>query len=344
MNGFRKLSLAGLGALALSCNGVQVRDVPAFKGLTDAAHTLGSGKEDDAECVKLNAPPSEEEEYTLGGAIALNWVNRGNGLVPLDSNEKLVRYINIVGKNLGAQSSRPLLTWTFGVLQTDQAFNAFSAPGGYVFVTRELLRGVENEAQLAGVLAHEIAHVTNRDVLKQYTATKVAECQRAATANRYSKAGQQLGVNVNMSWTESLVSIAKDGGLLDPKRYPQVFAGLTDAVVDKLINGGLSEEQEYAADAEAVRLMVSAGYDPREYLDFLAKLPDNSTVFSHHPRKVERRKRLVALLKENPNSPKKDPNAQEEFPEFAPGSAGLVQPPLPPEFASLKKTAAQAKP
>ncbi|MFL5347859.1 MAG: M48 family metalloprotease [Hyalangium sp.] len=337
MNGFGKLFIAGLGALALSCTGVHVRELSEFKGLTDAADTLSSSKDDEAQCVKLNALPSEEEEYTLGGAIALNWVSRGNGLVPLNQNEKLVRYINVVGKNLGAQSSRPLLTWTFGVLQTDQTFNALSAPGGYVFVTRGLLRGVENEAQLAGVLAHEIAHVTGRDVLKHYTETKVAECKRAAGVNRFRKAGQQAGLNVNLNGAEALLSIAKSGGPFDPKLYPQVFAGLADSVVDTLVNGGLSENEEFAADAEAVRLMVSAGYDPQEYLDFLAKLPDNSTVFSHHPRKVDRRKRLVTFIRENQNS-------QGGFSEFAPGTEGLVQPPLPPEFASVKKTAAQDRP
>ncbi len=218
-------------------------------------NTLTDSKGDEAECEKLNALPSEEEEYALGGAIALNWVQRGGGLVPLDKNEKLVRYLNVVGKNLGAQSSRPLLRWTFGILQTEDSFNALSAPGGYVFVTLGLLRGVENEAQLAGVLAHEIAHVTGKHVLNRYTETKVEECKSAARAHRFEKAGEQAGIHVNMSVANELFSLAKSGGgSLDLGHHPNLLAGLTDNLVDKLANGGLDEKDEFAADAEAVRL------------------------------------------------------------------------------------------
>src|SRR5438067_1721138 len=97
------------------------------------------------------------EERALGGAVALNWVHRSTGLL-LEGKEavELNRYLNQVGKNLALQSERPGLEWTFGVLNTDEV-NAYSAPGGYVMLSRGLLRLIESEAALAGVLAHEIA-------------------------------------------------------------------------------------------------------------------------------------------------------------------------------------------
>jgi hypothetical protein len=335
-----KLSIVGLGALALSCSTGRVNEFThELGGIVPGSKSAAERQEAHAECQKLNALPSDEEEYTLGGAIALNWVDQGGGLLPLEPNAKLVRYLNVVGMNLGAQSSRPLMQWTFGILQSEESFNAISAPGGYIFVTRGLLRGVENEAQLAGVLAHEIAHVTSRHVLNRYTKLKVEECeQEGEPFNTLKKAGQRVGSSLAQKATNKLRALGKSGGgPLDLNHHIDLLTGLTDTLVDKVVNGGLDEQDEYAADAEAVRLLVSAGYDPQEYVHFLDKLPEKARVLAHHPRKADRRKRLEALLNANPEN-------KNDFPEFAAGTEGLVQPPLPPEFASVKGPGAPGKP
>jgi predicted Zn-dependent protease len=74
---------------------------------------------------------------------------------------KLNRYINLVGGAVASFSDEPGLSWRFAALNSQEA-SAFSAPGGYVFVTTGLLSRLKTEAQLAGILGHEIAHVTRR--------------------------------------------------------------------------------------------------------------------------------------------------------------------------------------
>ncbi|MFY0577747.1 M48 family metalloprotease [Cystobacter fuscus] len=111
--------------------------------------------------------------------------------------------LNKIGGNLAAQSSRPHLPWVFGVLQSE-GVNAVSGPGGYVFVSEGLLARLDNEAQLAGVLAHEIAHITGKHALNEYQDYLVGQCENSAkveegsayqeaTARAVSKAGQRLG-------------------------------------------------------------------------------------------------------------------------------------------------------
>jgi predicted Zn-dependent protease len=322
---FWKPLVAGLSTLALACS-----VVPA---------TSRQAKQERAECQKLAEPSSVEEEYALGGAVALNWVQRGGGLVPLQSDEKLVRYINVVGKNLGAQSQRPTLRWTFGVLQSTESFNAISAPGGYIFVTRGLLQGVENEAQLAGVLAHEIAHITGKHVLTRYGKLKVSQCEQAVNSRENNKLMSKLGIDVTPQFSSELNGVLGQwNGVLDLNHHLELLGNFADSAVRDLSENGLDKGEEYAADEEAVRLLVSAGYDPREYLEFLAKIPDGRNSFAKHPKKVDRVKRLVALLEKSPSS-------SEGFPEPLADTEGLVQPPLPAEFtASVKGSSARATP
>jgi peptidase M48-like protein len=336
--------VAGLGTLALSCASVRNLPIPTGQFIQSAGTAMGE-LIDPAECKKLAVPPSVEEEYALGGSVALNWVQRGGGLLgskkkteaklPQDTEEeKLVRYINIVGRNLGAQSSRPTLRWTFGVLRTTESFNAVSSPGGYVFVTLGLLRGVENEAQLAGVLAHEIAHITSKHALTRYTEVKQKQCGLAVRAKTVANV---VGLFLSAQAVKDLLASLQQGdGTLDLDNHVELLGGLADASVDALVEKGFGKEDEFAADEQAVRMLMSAGYDPREYIEFLGKIPDSGSSFSNHPRKADRVKRLVALLK-NGNS------SGEGFPELAANPEELAQPPLPPEFASVKGTVARGK-
>jgi beta-barrel assembly-enhancing protease len=333
-----KLSVVGLGALTLSCAGVQVRNTPNGPRLlvNDSKADAPSGKEDRSDCDKLGALPSDAEEYALGGSIALTWVQRNGGLVSLGDkdNEKLVRYLNVVGKNLGAQSSRPELKWTFGILQNEKSFNALSAPGGYVFVTLGLLRGMDNEAQLAGVLAHEIAHVTKRHVLTRYTETKVKVCKVNSVVSGVMKT---VAVSSDRTLADELLSLSRRGGSLNLDEHPELLESMTDKVIGGLDKLGVGKDEEFAADEEAIRLLASAGYDPREYLDVLAKIPERGNSFANHPSKSDRVKRVVAAINAKPDS-------NDGFQEFAAGTEGLVQPPLPPEAALAKGAVAHDKP
>ncbi len=334
-------SVAGLGLLTLSCAGMRLPSVPkAPRDIARAVETAGHALHDSSECEKLNADIAVSEEYALGGSVAINWVQRGGGLMmENDAGRKLHHFVNLVGRNLAAQSPRPTLKWTFGVLQDTEAFDAVSAPGGYVFVTRRLLQGVENEAQLAGVLAHEIAHITGKHALARYGEVKVKQCKTAVALKRGGELGRQSGADFTPASVDALLGTLRQGsgGLLDLDRHPELLTKLTDEAVDSIVENGFGKEDEFAADELAVRLMVSAGYEPQEYVRFLGKIPDSRGVFSNHPRKADRVKRLTALLEAGKKQ-------GEDFPELPTGTAGLAKPPLPAEFTVVKSTVAGGKP
>ena len=108
---------------------------------------------------------SVEDEIRIGRQVAGDLL----GAAPLVKDDTLQRYVNTVGRWVATQSKRDELDWHFGVIESDD-INAFAAPGGYIFVTKGLYKRLNNEAELAGVLAHEIAHVTKKhhlDLLKK---------------------------------------------------------------------------------------------------------------------------------------------------------------------------------
>ena len=105
--------------------------------------------------------PSQAEEIALGREITGNIL----GAAPLVKDEALQTYVNQVGRWVASQSERADLPWKFGVIESAD-LNAFAAPGGYVLITKGLYQKFTNEAQLAGVLGHEIAHVVKKHQLK----------------------------------------------------------------------------------------------------------------------------------------------------------------------------------
>ena len=105
--------------------------------------------------------PSREEEIALGRNITGSLL----GAAPLVKDDALQQYVNKVGRWVASQSERADLPWKFGVIESSD-LNAFAAPGGYVLITKGLYQKLTNEAQLAGVLGHEIAHVVKKHQLK----------------------------------------------------------------------------------------------------------------------------------------------------------------------------------
>jgi predicted Zn-dependent protease len=105
--------------------------------------------------------PSEAEEISIGRDVAARLL----GAAPLVDDPALQRYVNQVGRWLALQTERPDLPWQFGVLESPN-LNAFAMPGGTIFITRGLLQRMRSEAELGGVLGHEIAHVLRKHHLK----------------------------------------------------------------------------------------------------------------------------------------------------------------------------------
>ncbi|HEY8251737.1 MAG TPA: M48 family metalloprotease [Burkholderiales bacterium] len=103
----------------------------------------------------------EPEEIAIGKDVA----SRLLGAAPLVADARMQRYVNHVGRWVAAQTERADLPWHFGVLDSPNV-NAFAVPGGTIFITRGLLDRMRNEAELAGVLGHEVAHVLRKHHLK----------------------------------------------------------------------------------------------------------------------------------------------------------------------------------
>lgn len=187
---------------------------------------------------------------------------------------ELQRYVNEIGQRLARNSHRPNLPWTFTVVD-QPAVNAFALPGGFIYLTRGILPFLGNEAQLAGVLGHEIAHVTARH-----------------SAQAYSRAtGAGLGV--------TLLSI------FVPEARP--FQGLTETAVGLLfLKHGRDAENE--ADDFGAQYTAKGGWDPRGVagmLNTLARLDEASgsrrgvpNWLSTHPAPADRVQRVNALVEE----------------------------------------------
>ena len=195
------------------------------------------------------------------------------GAAPLAADEGLQRYVNHVGRWLASQTERPDLPWQFGVLEAPQ-LNAFATPGGFIFVTRGLLARMRNEAELAGVLAHEIAHVLQKHHLKAIQ--KAAQLELANTA---------------------VVTLTRqDSGAL--RREKLLSAG------SEIFQRGLDKSDELEADRLGAVIAARGGYDayglPAVLQTLQAMNPEDSglaLMFKTHPAPAER---LDALEKLQP--------------------------------------------
>jgi len=180
-------------------------------------------------------PP--EEEITIGG----NLISGLLGAAPLVEDQALQQYVNDVGYWIASRSSRKDLPWTFGVIDSS-GINAFAAPGGYVVITLGLYNLLENEAQLAGVLAHEIAHVVRKHHLEALQKSMQREF-----------------------WTELTIIAASD------KEDSRKMEKLVNAGV-QIYAIGLDRKDEFDADLRGVVLAARAGYDPFALLDVLTTI------------------------------------------------------------------------
>ncbi len=324
-------SLIGLSVLVASCGGPSRAARPALSQ-ENANRTLKLARElaeTTRKCEALRAQVTVGEEYALGSAVAMHWVRQGGGLMlASEPEQRMHRELNLIGQNLAAQSARPTLEWTFGVVEDPEVVNAASAPGGYVLVTRGLLRAVDSEAQLAGVLAHEIAHVVLKHAMTRYDEVKIGQCKVAANIRFSQRMFRQVNQDIMPPELLRLLDTLESTGVLPLDKDPSLLERLTEPLVEQLVQEGHAHEDEFAADAMALQLIASAGYDAREYIAFLGKLPEGRG-YAHHPSPRERQERLVALLDA--------PRGPDEFPSFPVPARGSAKRSLPVEFAAATR-------
>ena len=177
---------------------------------------------------------SEAQEISVGRELDAQ-VRQEMGLY---ANDELQRYVQELGMRLARSSQRPNLPWSFAVLDSP-AVNAFALPGGFIYITRGILPYLDNEAQLVGVLGHEIGHVTARHSAQQYTRGM----------------GASLGVLV--------------GSIFVPQMRP--FGDLAQGSIGVLFLK-FGRDDELQADALGAEYAAGGGWDPDEVPAFLTTL------------------------------------------------------------------------
>lgn len=201
---------------------------------------------------------SDDEEENFGTQIHNELVNSGQ--IRLYRNKRVKNYVTQIGDRLAAQSSRPDLDWVFSVVD-DDSINAFATMGGRVYINTGLMTTAENEAELASVIGHEIAHITEKHAIEQMKTQ--ARNQGILTA-----AGLEQSQIVQLG-----VAIALD--------FPN------------------SREDELEADDKGFEMLTEAGYPPEAMASFMTKLMEASggsppTFLSTHPATRDRVDRLQA--------------------------------------------------
>jgi hypothetical protein len=196
-------------------------------------------------------------------------------------------HVAIVGKNLARYSGRPSLPWTFGVIQSETA-QAFSTPGGFVFVTTALLKKMNNEAQLAGVLGHEIGHVVQKDMLKKYVSAKHKQCVASVTAA--SMLEQGAAGNPALAEAARYAKQFSGDGEFDLDQAEPGFKAFLMNVMLMLVQTGNDTQDEFQTDKLALELVSFAGYDPVQYEQFLTTWTQG-----RHPDSKDRAAKLEAL-------------------------------------------------
>ena len=217
---------------------------------------------------------TETEEADIGRVVAARILKT----YPLSSDDHLQQYVTLVGKTVAAYSARPTLDWHFAVVESD-VVNAISAPGGFVFITTGALKQMHSEAELASVLGHEIAHVTQKHVLK--------EIKRA----NLMAAGKDLAATTNTgsSWLNN-----------------DYASKIGQVAVDKLFTTGLSRQDENEADRIGVQLADESGYRASEFLNFLASLQKlertaaMKQLIATHPSPESRQTTVKAIVPSEP--------------------------------------------
>jgi predicted Zn-dependent protease len=193
----------------------------------------------------------------------------------LVADDDVNRYLNLVGQSVARHSNRPEIDFLFAVVESSE-INAYAAPGGYIFITTAALDLIRNEAELAAVLAHEIAHVSERHIVKALDIRADDESMTAMVSKIMGSAAESANV---------------------------IFYQAVEHALDLLFSKGLNREDEYNADLQAVVLTAFSGYDPYAYPRLLERLSQTRPqrrieIGNTHPPLDERIKRLEAIIRD----------------------------------------------
>lgn len=209
-----------------------------------------------------------EAEIQFGRELAARILAR----YKLSDDSNLQTYLNLVGRTLAKHSGRPELNYYFAAIESDD-INAYAAPGGYIFITTGAILQMRDEAELAGVLAHEIAHITEKHIVN-------AIGLKSADSSAVSGFSKLLGASN------------------DPTRI--AFSQAIDKALDYLFENGLQAEDELQSDATGTLIATQTGYDPQALQRYLYRIKNQrkqlTVVNKTHPSFTKRLNALSQLL------------------------------------------------
>jgi predicted Zn-dependent protease len=220
-------------ALVLSCESIQ----SATTAITKASEEI-----------------TAEEEYYIGRAVAANIMI---SYKPYTVDESLTSYLNQICRAITINSDRPDLFNGYHLMVLDsEEINAFATSGGHIFVTKGLIRSANSEDALAGIIAHEIAHV------------QLQHSVIAIKASRKTDAWVSSGVAI-----ANIISVFSENSTVDEiADVINKFDSDINGAISNLVDKGYSRDQEYQADDLALKLMSVTGYDPFSYVEMLRSL------------------------------------------------------------------------
>ncbi|MDR2478714.1 MAG: M48 family metalloprotease [Treponema sp.] len=249
-------AVAGAGAQIAGAAGVI--DQNTANAISKSSQAVGSAAED----------ITPEQEYYIGRAVGANILTNyklWNG------SPALTAYLNRICRAITINSPKPEIFNGYHVMILDSnEINAFATSGGHIFITRGLIAGANSEDALAGVIAHEIAHIQLQHSIK---AIKTSRITQALLVTGTSAAGAAAGYDVN--------------------ELTDVFNESVGEIVTTMVNNGYSQNQEFDADSTALELLASSGYNPSGLIDMLKTLDKiqggSSGGFNKtHPRPAQR--------------------------------------------------------
>jgi predicted Zn-dependent protease len=219
---------------------------------------------------KFSSPFKIEEEYFLGKAVAVNLISKYG----LSTDKKSTEYVSAIGNTIALASDQPSTFhgYTFGILNTDKIFS-FACPDGFIFLSKGLIKTLDNEDQLAAVLANEIAHIVYNDPVFSVSRETVVKYNNLikTSMNSDSNFGEEIKIMFGKITEEILMNLEK----------------------------GYDSEINIRADNQALTSLVNSNYSTSEYNAYLEKLYKNEDYAITHP---DQEKRLANLKNKIPKS------------------------------------------
>jgi predicted Zn-dependent protease len=233
---------------------------------------------------KQHVSMTPNQEIKLGLDSAPQMAEEMGGELP--SSDPRTQEVQKIGDVLVEHTEANDSPWKFEfhLLKDPETVNAFALPGGQIFITLGLYTKLQNEAQLAGVLGHEMGHVIERHTAQQMAKSQLGNMLVVAIATGASDQSNPGGTN-----------------------SPMMIA----AMVNKMIQLSYSRGDESQADSWGLKLMEEVGYDPRQMVEVMKILKAASgggrsnvpSMFQTHPDPDLRIERINAYLKEHPPGP-----------------------------------------